>query len=196
MKYSAFTWLFMIVIVVLCSCGASRNGTATNQNPDVWFKKGAWASGLKLKTFRGINKQEFYRQYHANPDRWDKAFAFLRDSDLKKIAPGKYELDGTNVFASVTEGPLHEFDKTAWEFHKDYIDVQYIIRGKEKIGVAPVAGKTGTDFGDINKEAAVYYIAQPDTMYIFFPHDAHRPTIQVDGVDKVKKVVVKVKAAP
>jgi len=32
-------------------------------------------------------------------------------------------------------------------------------------------------------------------MYIFYPNDAHRPSIKVDGYETIKKVVIKVRYA-
>ena len=40
-----------------------------------------------------------------------------------------------------------------------------------------------------------FYIAEPGTFYLFFPQDAHRPSIKVDGYDVVKKLVIKIKVA-
>jgi YhcH/YjgK/YiaL family protein len=79
------------------------------------------------------------------------------------------------------------------------IDIQYIVRGKEKMGVATATNATVTNPYDPARDVAnyttegKYYIAEPGTMYIFFPSDLHRPSIKVDGYDVVKKVVIKVR---
>jgi len=166
-----------------------------------WLNKNEWKNGLKLDVHSSTNKVVFAEQYHKNQAAWDKAFAFLRDSDLTKMKPGKYPIDGTNVFAIVTEAPSKEFENSAWESHRNYIDLQHVIKGQETIGVAPVSKATVTkpyneasDNANYNVEGQ-YYIATPDIFFLFFPGDAHRPNIKVAGYDVVKKIVIKIKVA-
>ena len=130
---------------------------------------------------------------------WDKAFAFLKEHDLDQLAPGKYPIDGDEVYAMVTENPTKDMDQTNWESHRKYVDLQYVIRGKEKIGVAPVAKATVTREYDDAKDLANYksegkfYVARPGTFFLFFPQNAHRPNVKVDGSEKDKKIVVKIR---
>src|SRR5207249_10369415 len=126
-----------------------------------------WGRGLKVSPHSSVDKVEFARQYHKNKAEWDNAFAFIRDHKLEDLAPGKYPIDGDHVYASVTEAPSKEFDKSAWESHRRYIDLQYVIKGKEKIGVAPVSKATVTKPYDEKSDSqnytadGKYYIAQP-----------------------------------
>jgi YhcH/YjgK/YiaL family protein len=180
------------VLLVLCACTTAHKATGNKQLQ--WYKSRTWADGMPQQMFTGFNYKTFYRQYHADSLRWKKAFRFIKETNLQEIAPGKYPIDSNVVFASVTAGSLRAFEQTKWEFHKDYIDIQYIIKGKEMIGVAPVTATPANAFAGIDSSTAKYYTAQPDTLYILFPHDAHRPTIQVPGETIVKKLVIKVKA--
>jgi biofilm protein TabA len=86
-----------------------------------------------------------------------------------------------------------------WESHKKYIDLQYIIKGKEIIGVADASKATITKpytVDVINYDAdGKYYTTEPGKFFLFFPNDAHRPTIKVDGYDVVKKIVIKIQVA-
>ncbi len=164
-----------------------------------WVHKKEWGKGLKPNIYADVNKVEFANQYQRNKAVWDKAIAFLRDSDLAKLNPGKYVIDGDNAYATITEAPSKDFDKTAWESHRNYIDLQYVIRGKEKIGVAALSSATVIKPYDGSKDLANYtaegkfYIADPGTFYLFFPNDVHRPSNKVDGFDVVKKLVIKIK---
>ena len=181
--------------------------TAFAQDTTVWNEKSAtkwvhskeWKNGLKLKVHLSVNSIVFAEQYHKNKAVWDKAFVFLRDSDLLTLKPGKYVIDGDNVYATITEAPSKTFEQSAWESHRKYIDLQYVIKGKEKIGVAPIGSATVIKPYDDTRDATnytaegVYYIAEPDTFFLFFPGDAHRPNIKVDGYDVVKKLVIKIK---
>jgi biofilm protein TabA len=168
-----------------------------------WYKKKEWLNGVALKPHKSIDQLEFYRQYNANKTYWDKAFAFLKAHDLKTLAKGKYPVDGDNVFVSVTEDPGKDFEKTNWESHRKYIDVQCIITGDEKMGKWPVAEATTiTKPYDEAKDVANYtapgkfHVVHAGSFIIFFPGEAHRPNITPGGNKVVKKIVVKVRAAP
>jgi YhcH/YjgK/YiaL family protein len=167
-----------------------------------WFHAREWANGLKQEAHKSTDILEFYHQYARNRTAWDKAFAWLRDTDPQKIAPGKYPLDGDHVYASVTEGSTKKFDDTRWEAHLKYIDIQYVAGGREKIGVAPLSKAVGIEpfnttkdigFYEVPEADCKYYEAMPGTFFIFFPEDAHRPGIHMKGYDAVKKIVIKIK---
>jgi YhcH/YjgK/YiaL family protein len=196
-KYAAIIAIFLFSAHIV----SAQQQDWTAKSAKTWVKGRAWANGLKLKLNSSTNNIEFAKQYATNSAIWDKAFEFLRERDLNQLAPGKYPIDGDNAYASVTEGPSKEFDQSAWESHQNYIDLQYVINGKEKIGVAPIESLTVTKPYDAAKDGAnysgegEYYIATPDEFFLFFPADGHRPNIKVDGYDKVKKLVIKIRVA-
>ncbi|HEX7903204.1 MAG TPA: YhcH/YjgK/YiaL family protein [Chitinophagaceae bacterium] len=175
--------------------------TWTKHEVKKWFKQKKWLNGLELTPHQSINQAEFARQYQQNKIYWDKAFNFLKEQNLLTIAKGKYPIDGENVFASVTEDSSKNFDKTNWESHRKYIDLQCIITGEEKMGVWPVNQATVTKAYDDKKDVANYtaegkfYVGTPGTFFIFFPSDAHRPNITPGGNKPVKKIVIKVRVA-
>ncbi|MDF2430577.1 MAG: hypothetical protein JWP44_208 [Mucilaginibacter sp.] len=191
---------FVLTNVVLAQDTAK---SAWNEkNAAKWLYSNEWEKGLNLNVSPGVNKIEFAAQYHRNKTEWDKAFAFMRDNDLAKLKPGKYIIDGDHVYATITEAPSKTFEQSAWESHRKYVDLQYVIRGKEKIGVAPVSTAAvikpydaTKDNANYNNAEGKYYIAEPGTFYLFFPEDAHRPNIKVDGYDMVKKIVIKIRVA-
>ena len=166
-----------------------------------WYQKKEWLSGLQWQPHESVNKAVLAKQYQVNKTYWDKAFAFLKNNDLNKIAKGKYPIDGDNVFASVTTDSTKNFDKTNWESHRKYIDLQYVIEGEELIGVYPVSKATVTREYDEKRESANYsadgkaYSAKPGTFFLFFPSDAHRPNITPGGNKPDKKIVIKVRYA-
>lgn len=162
-----------------------------------WFEQKSWAGGLQLEPNKHLNIVEFAKQYHANKNYWDKAFAFLKQNDLNSLAIGKYPIDGDKVFATITENATLDYDKTQWESHKKYIDIQYVIKGEELIGINPVSKSIILKTYDTLKDVINYtakkkiYVATPASFFIFFPSDAHRPNITPGGNLKVKKVVIK-----
>jgi YhcH/YjgK/YiaL family protein len=162
-----------------------------------WVNKKEWANGMTLQLHPTVNKAAFYTAYHANQKLWDAAFEFLKTHNLEEIQPGKYPIIGEDVFASVTEAPSHEKDSVQWESHRNYIDLQYIIKGKEIIGIADASKATITkpyspDVINYTAEGN-YYTTEPGKFFLFFPNDAHRPTIKAPGYDVVKKIVIKIR---
>lgn len=174
----------------------------TPKTAQKWVKSGVWKKGLPLNVYADVDAVEFARQYHANQAIWDQAFAYLKDHDLAALPNGSSQLAGDQLTLSVTEPTSKEFDKTQWESHRKYIDLQYIVRGKEKMGVEALDKLTVTepyndkkDVAHYRSDAGKYYVAEPGTFYLFFPQDGHRPSIKVDGYDVVKKVVFKIRVA-
>lgn len=173
----------------------------TKEAAHKWVSSGEWRNGVKLKVYAGIDEVEFAKQYHSNKALWDKAFAYLHNTDLNKLETGKHLIDGENLFANVTDGPNKDFDKTSYESHRDYIDLQYVVSGKERIGVSTPSSLKETHAYDTASDMwhytgdGTFYNADPSVFFLFFPKNAHRPSIKVDGSDKVKKVVLKIRVA-
>ncbi len=159
-------------------------------------------NGLQLTPNKSINQQEFYKQYRKNNKWWDEAFTFLKSQDLEKLKPGMYVIDSGNVIATISEGPTKKMEDVKWEAHRNFNDLQYIIKGKAKMGVAPSADERATltvpysystDNMNFTNEGGEYFDADPNTFFIFSPQEMHRPAIKVPGTDRVKKIVIKVR---
>lgn len=132
---------------------------------------------------------------------FEKAFKFLKDNDLEKLEDGKYEIDSDKVFASVQTYVTKDEKDKKFESHKNYIDIQYIVKGKEFMGWTPLDKLSIKGAYSKEKDIAFYDDCQfyskinvEDKSYcIFFPTDAHKPGCTFDKPTEIKKVVVKVK---
>jgi len=195
--------LCLLVTGLLMEASAQNNqpGEWTKHKAKKWFNKKEWLNGSSLVPHSAINKTEFAKQYHTNKAYWDKAFIFLKEHDLAAIATGKYPIDGTNVFASVTSDPSKDLDKTQWESHRKYIDLQCVISGDERMGKVSYTELSVTKPYDETRDVANYsgdgkiYNVPGRTFMIFFPTDAHRPNITPGGNKVVKKIVIKILVA-
>ena len=127
--------------------------------------------------------------------------ALLNEEGVRNAAPGKYEVDGDNLFYNVDEYETKPVEEGRMEIHRKYLDIQYIVSGAEIIGVAPLEGLTEETPYDGEKDLAFYqnepamsrlHIKQ-GMFAIFWPNEPHMPgrSIQVPG--KVKKIVIKVR---
>ncbi len=182
----SFTW----------SCNSSKNKMEDKQ----WFSKGEWLNELPLKAHSSTNQEAFEKLYKANPVLWKKAFQWMKDTDLEAIDPGTYVIEEGNLKAIVSDAPAPALEQVKWEAHKYFSDIQYIVRGKALMGVAPVSEASVSEAYDSDSDVAFftiegeYYTAEPGSFFIFTPEEAHRPGIKVEGFDTVKKVVIKVRA--
>ncbi len=193
------TALFLVVSQLLSCSTAHHPAAVSRAKINRWVQSRTWAGGLTWQLHPSTDMDSFYVAYHRNKRLWDAAFAFLKNQDLQQLPPGKYPIVGEHVFANVTDNPSNRIEDVKWESHKDYIDLQYVISGKEQIGVADTSGAAITKpytVDVINYQAeGTYYVAQPGTFFLFFPNNAHRPTIRVPGYDRVKKIVLKIQTA-
>jgi len=179
----------------------SGNNNWSEKKAKKWFKKKEYLGGLAATPHSSINKAEFAKQYHLNQSAWDKAFAYLKNTDLKTLSNGRHVIDGENVYAIVTEAPSKDYDKTAFESHRRYIDLQFVITGEENMAKAPLPSVTVNKPYDEKADIAYYtgegkiYTVPANTFMLFFPSEAHRPNITPGGNKVVKKIVIKIKAA-
>jgi YhcH/YjgK/YiaL family protein len=184
------------------SKSASDPATWSNKKIEQWFEKKEWAQGWKITPDASINKREFAVSYFKNRERWDKAFKFLAESDLSALEIKRYDIDGDNLFATVSEYLTKNEETTNFEAHRKYIDIQYVISGKEFMNVVPLkkVKEIVTPYNDLKDiefmkiGKAVKYAATPSNFFIFFPGDAHRPGLKETVNSPVRKIVIKVKA--
>jgi YhcH/YjgK/YiaL family protein len=173
----------------------------SNKKIEQWFEKREWSAGWKITPDPTINKRAFAIAYFKNKERWDKAFRFLAENNLSGLEIKRYDIDGDNLFATVSEYLTKNEETTNFEAHRKYIDIQYVISGKEFMNVMPLKkAKQEVIPYDITKdiefmkfEKAVKHAATPSNFFIFFPDDAHRPGLKETVNSPVRKIVIKVK---
>lgn len=144
-----------------------------------------------------IAKIQDAHRYAAINDRLRSGFDFLRQPDLSALADGRHEIDGDDVFAIVARGIGRGQADSPLEFHRRYLDIQYVVSGLDLIGWLPLseckhpAGEFDTerDLGFVADRPATWLRVSPEGFAIFFPEDAHAP---LGGSGPYHKVVVKV----
>ena len=130
------------------------------------------------------------------------AFDYLKQFD-PNTPDGKYEIDGKRLYAVVQRYDTAPEETKAWEAHRVYADIQYIVAGREKIIYAPVEELQSTtgynDVKDVEKydgSGVKYPVATviPAGFFgIYLPQDGHRPGIMVDAPEPIVKVVIKLR---
>jgi YhcH/YjgK/YiaL family protein len=146
-----------------------------------------------------LDKLEHADWYAGINENLKKGFEYLKNTDLASLEVGKYEIDGKNVFALVSEYDSKKPEDCRPEAHKVYADIQYIVAGKEAIGHVTLNNQPTTDEYNQEKDIAFFacdttpFILESGMFAVFYPQDVHRPCMQIDGPEKVKKVVIKLK---
>jgi YhcH/YjgK/YiaL family protein len=146
-----------------------------------------------------LDKIENAGLYSCISENLKKGFDFLTSTDLAKLEPGRLEIDGKNVFALISEYESKAHQDCRLEAHQAYADIQFVVSGREAIGFAPLNGQTVTEAYVADKDIVFFsgettqLILEAGTFAVFYPQDVHRPGMQIDGPEKVKKIVVKVK---
>jgi YhcH/YjgK/YiaL family protein len=126
---------------------------------------------------------------------------YLKKTDFSKLPDGRYEIDGSRIFAIVQKYQTAAKDKCEAETHCKYIDIQYVYEGVELIGygLTDTVHEISQDFS-AEKDAIFYksvheerdLLLTPGRYAIFFPTDIHRPTCNFETEHQVKKIVLKV----
>ncbi len=142
-----------------------------------------------------IKNLSLYENVHSQIKR---CVEFLTQTNVAELAPGKYEIDGKNLYFNVLEYETKA--PNLFEAHDKYADLQYVVEGKERMDYAPRAEcKAETEYDEvkdvikISAEKFSPISVKSGEFALFLPDDAHRPNVTDGEVTKNKKIVFKIK---
>ena len=139
-------------------------------------------------------------QYYVLGEKFKKAFDFLKNTNLKNIEDGSYEIDGKEIYANIQSLKTKPIEEKKWEVHRKYIDIQYVIKGEEKMGYGILEDfKTITESYDsekdvefLNGEKFNFVDVQSGDFVVFYPNDVHAPMLAKSEPMNIKKIIVKI----
>jgi len=67
-----------------------------------------------------------------------KGLDYIATTDFSTLEEGKHTIVGDEVFAILQSYNSKPETECRLEAHKKYVDIQYVIRGEEYIGVTPL----------------------------------------------------------
>ncbi|MCC6543834.1 MAG: YhcH/YjgK/YiaL family protein [Nitrospirae bacterium] len=129
------------------------------------------------------------------------AIDFLQEPDIHDLADGRVNIDGQHVFALVQRYETIIADIPRFEYHRAFMDIQYIVSGEEIIGWAPAGRMVVTElynseqdicFGIVPKGEITPVYLQAGQLAILYPEDSHAPKLAAGSPSQVTKIVVKV----
>lgn len=141
---------------------------------------------------------------YLNPD-IKKGLKYVRDTNFDELENGRHEIEEGKIYANIQEYDTKPLDECKYEAHRQYVDIQFMIRGEEKMGTGNVDvfdeitqydEEKDVIFLDLKsgKEDQVRMLHVREREFaVFYPQDAHMPCIEVDSPNSVRKVIVKIK---
>ncbi len=130
---------------------------------------------------------------------FEAGFSYIAQCLQTFPAPGVYEIQGMDLFAKVQAFTTRT--QGFYETHNQYIDIQYMAEGKELVYIAKRGDLTPSGEYDAVEDAQFYlddalqsaFVFEAGSFVIFFPDDAHKPSMEIGQPADAKKIVLKVK---
>ena len=148
------------------------------------------------------NMKEAASGFGKYPDAIREALEFLHSHDFAAMKDGRYPIHGEDSVAILQRYETREPESGKPEAHRRYVDVQYIVSGREEMGWCPMSPELKVcDPYDANKDIVFFDNLIPISgleltagdFAVLYPTDVHRPCGSVDGAPhQVTKVVVKI----
>jgi YhcH/YjgK/YiaL family protein len=125
-----------------------------------------------------------------------------RGGDL--AAPGRHHIDGDRIFIDAHSYTTKPIGEGAFENHRRYVDIQFVISGEELIFSRPLEGLSDTKMAyDPGKDAELFHpipgdhpvrtLVSSGEFLVLFPGEAHMAGRAPEtGPGDVRKLVVKV----
>ncbi|TKI02830.1 YhcH/YjgK/YiaL family protein [Martelella alba] len=130
-----------------------------------------------------------------------RAIRYLRQTDFSAMPAGRYTEPETGYVVQVIDVQTQPKERLSPEVHRQHIDVQFLVNGRELIGVATDNGNNTIKeqylaerdiifYHDVENESMIKMI--PGSYAIFLPEDVHRPACIDGAISRIRKVVIKI----
>lgn len=144
---------------------------------------------------KDLNQCEINFEYLKEAREW------LNNVDQEQLEDGNYVISEGHMFASVQSYDTCEITERHFESHKEFVEIQYLIRGKELFAITQLDHllKAGEEreqdnyFYEFPKEYSSI-ILTPGQFLVLMPSDGHASRGKVGNSERVKKVIFKFNA--
>lgn len=130
-----------------------------------------------------------------------KILDLLKKTNFDALENKKYKIFKDKIYLIISEYETKKPEEKDAEQHKIYIDLHYVISGKEAIGIGYDDPENkiladynlSTDSKSFRTVKDEIFSSIKEKMYIIlFPGEIHRPGLNCDGEQMVRKAVVKI----
>ena len=133
------------------------------------------------------------------PDALRQAIEHVKAHVSEETSPGKYDIDGNNVFYMISEDTTEPLAARRAEYHARYLDIQIVLKGQEGMTFSTLphgtpdtdwlAGKDIAFLPEGDQEKTV--VLSEGDFVVFWPGEVHKPLCAAEAAVQVDKVVVK-----
>jgi YhcH/YjgK/YiaL family protein len=148
--------------------------------------------------FGNINQPQTYS--YLSPT-LKQAIIYLKQTDVYNLPVGRHELEKDLLYVNVMEFDTIFADQKQAEVHQEYIDIQFLIRGEERIcfGLENTTNPVAKEYDATNDYYLVSSVSceselllSPGMFAIFFPEQPHKPGCCIEKPMLLKKAVMKI----
>lgn len=140
-------------------------------------------------------------RYAALHPLFSRVFEYIRNTDMRALAPGVHHIVGDDLFGIVESVPGRTRADAKLECHRKYIDIQLVLEGTDEMGWKALADchnpvsdySAEKDIRFFTDAPATWIATPPGHFCIFFPDDAHAPLV---ASGNIRKVIFKIAVAP
>lgn len=191
-KFTKFLTLICIIsLIIACS---------SKTKPYLYFRGDTIETSFFAKPDASIETKQLKELVRKYPEHWKVAFKFLSELDTINLKPGKIILSD-DVSATFSEYQTRDISKSVYESHKEFIDIQYVISGREQMVISNQIPSlkvvrnydTKNDVANYAYDGSALHLVDKEHFFILFPNQAHIPNLKVVDRERVKKVVLKVR---
>lgn len=127
-----------------------------------------------------------------------RLFEWLEQTDVLNLPLGIHEIEGRELFINNQSPELFTKENAPIEVHKNYIDVQVLLEGRETMGWKPLE-EIATWRGEYDQAKDVrfsdercdhFVTLKAGELTVFYPEDGHAPAI---GDAPIRKFIAKLK---
>ncbi|WP_411753962.1 YhcH/YjgK/YiaL family protein [Serratia sp. (in: enterobacteria)] len=144
--------------------------------------------------------KDWDQEKHAFHPIFHQAITFIQQTDFSELPLGKLDIIPGKMFCLLQEMNTVPAEQMRAESHFDFVDIQYLLRGEETIGVARRLGNEDVVEQRLQHDIVFYQQTHneipvtllPGMFAVFFPHDLHRPCCQSRGEVLIRKAVIKI----
>lgn len=148
--------------------------------------------------FSTLSQSDRYAALHPL---FPRVFEYIRNTDMRALAPGVHHIVGDDLFAIVESVPGRTRADAQLECHRKYIDIQLVLEGTDEMGWKALADchnpvsdySAEKDIRFFTDAPATWIATPPGHFCIFFPDDAHAPLV---ASGNIRKVIFKIAVAP
>ncbi len=122
---------------------------------------------------------------------------FIKNKNLNTLKNGQHKLTN-DISYNVLSFKTNSEEERGWEAHQQFIDIQTIIEGKERIDYQHIDKmeigeyEVKDDFLQVTGNSNFSVEMEEGMILILYPQDAHKTGININGSRDIRKVVFKV----